>query len=129
MVGTPNNTDKNSDGAPLAHKTCSTRNQPITCQSECFGHSPDNYALNAPETVTIFQDAQAPAGADAPLQHGPKVVLTPGNGRLNLYSALSADLIRIAGALEMPLKGRFPISLLAVSGFFLGARRPVWTLP
>jgi homoserine O-acetyltransferase/O-succinyltransferase len=34
-----------------------------------------------------------------------------------IYTAGSADLIQIAGALEMPLKGRFPVSLLAAPGF------------
>jgi hypothetical protein len=47
MVGTPNNTEKNSDGAPLANKTCSVRNQPITCPVSVFGRSQDNYARNA----------------------------------------------------------------------------------
>lgn len=36
----------------------------------------------------------------------------------------SADLFQIAGALEMPLKGGFPVSLLAAPGFLLGGRRP-----
>lgn len=36
----------------------------------------------------------------------------------------SADLFQIAGALKMPLKGRFPVSLLAAPGFLLGERRP-----
>ena len=47
-----------------------------------------------------------------PERNGP-LILTP-----------SADLIQIAGALKIPLKGRFPVSLLAAPGFLLGDGRP-----